>query len=94
MIYSDLLRAGLSGVRIPSGARNYPLFRKPRQLWCPVCLLFIGYRGTYTGVKRPGGKVDLSPPSSAEVKNEWSYASTPPVCIHESEKDFSFYTCM
>jgi len=29
------------------------------------------------GVKRPGREVDHSPPSSAEVKNEWSYTSTP-----------------
>jgi hypothetical protein len=28
-------------------------------------------------VKRPGLEVDHSPPSSAEVKNEWSYTSTP-----------------
>jgi hypothetical protein len=28
-------------------------------------------------VKRPGREADHSPPSSAEVKNEWSYASTP-----------------
>jgi hypothetical protein len=35
----------------------------------------------------PGGKLlrrgaDHSPPSSAEVKNAWSYASTPPVLFH------------
>jgi hypothetical protein len=28
------------------------------------------------GVKRPGRKADHSPPSSAEVKNTWSYTST------------------
>jgi hypothetical protein len=30
------------------------------------------------GVKRPGSEADYSPPSSAEVKNAWSYTSTPP----------------
>jgi hypothetical protein len=30
------------------------------------------------GVKRPGREVDHSPPSSAEVKNEWSYTSITP----------------
>jgi hypothetical protein len=34
------------------------------------------------GVKRPGREADHSPPSSVEVKNEWSYTSTPPVCLH------------
>jgi hypothetical protein len=29
------------------------------------------------GVKRPGREADLSPPSSAEVKNAWSYTCTP-----------------
>jgi hypothetical protein len=30
------------------------------------------------GVKRPGREADHSPPSSAEVKNAWSYTFTPP----------------
>jgi hypothetical protein len=34
------------------------------------------------GVKRPGREADNSPPSSAEVKNGWSYTSTPPIRIH------------
>jgi hypothetical protein len=29
-------------------------------------------------VKRPGNEADHSPPSSAEVKNAWSYTSTLP----------------
>jgi hypothetical protein len=32
--------------------------------------------------ERPGRKVDHSLPSSAEVKNAWSYTSTPPVRLH------------
>jgi hypothetical protein len=34
------------------------------------------------GIKRPGREADHSPPSSAEVKNAWSYTSTPPICLH------------
>jgi hypothetical protein len=37
----------------------------------------------------PGGKADgsgsdvkYSPPSSAEVKNEWRYTATPLICLH------------
>jgi hypothetical protein len=30
----------------------------------------------------PGGEADQSPPSSAEVKNAWSYTSTPPIRLH------------
>jgi hypothetical protein len=37
--------------------------------------------GTTTpGVKRPGREAGNSPPSSAKIKNEWSYTSTP--CLH------------
>jgi hypothetical protein len=31
------------------------------------------------GIKRPGCEADDSPPSSAEVKNAWSYILTPPI---------------
>jgi hypothetical protein len=34
------------------------------------------------GVKWPGHEADHSPSPSAKVKNEWSYTSTPPICLH------------
>jgi hypothetical protein len=34
------------------------------------------------GVKRPGREADHSLPSSAEIKNAWSYTSTFPVRLH------------
>jgi hypothetical protein len=34
------------------------------------------------GVKQPGREADHSLPSSAEVKNEWSHTSTPPIRLH------------
>jgi hypothetical protein len=34
------------------------------------------------GVKRLGREADQSPPSSAKVKNAWSYTSTPPTRFH------------
>jgi hypothetical protein len=33
-------------------------------------------------VKVPGREADHSPPSSAEVKNAWSYIPTPPVRLN------------
>jgi len=50
----------------------------PYQLWGPPRLLFNGYPGYYLGVNRPGRDVDHPPPSSVEVKNEWSCTSAPP----------------
>jgi len=34
------------------------------------------------GVKQPEREADHSPPSSAKVKNDWSYTSTPPRRLH------------
>jgi hypothetical protein len=48
---------------------------KPPLQWVPRALSF--------GAKRPGRKADHSPPSSAEVKNAWSYTSTPPIRLHD-----------
>jgi hypothetical protein len=44
-----------------------------------------------TGVKQLRYEVNHSPASSAEVKNEWSYSSNPPVCLHGIQRDtFTF----
>ena len=52
----------------------------------PLIHLFNGYRHYFRlggeVAKRPGRDVDLSPPSSAEAKNEWSYTSTLAIRIH------------
>jgi hypothetical protein len=42
----------------------------------------MGTGALFLGVKRPGREADHSPPSSAEVKNGWSYTSTPPIRLH------------
>ena len=41
----------------------------------PPSLLLIGYRRSFQGLKRPGRQTSPSPPSSAEVKNQWRYTS-------------------
>jgi hypothetical protein len=38
------------------------------------------------GVNRPVREADHSVPSSAEIKNEWSYTPTPPTCLHGVER--------
>jgi hypothetical protein len=44
---------------------------QPPIQWVPEAL--------FLGVKRTGRVADHSPPSSAEVKNVWSYTFTPPI---------------
>ena len=49
----------------------------PNGLWGPNSLLFKGYRGSFLEVKGPVCDIHQSPPSRVEVKNEWSYNSSP-----------------
>jgi hypothetical protein len=55
----------------------------------------MGTRDSFPGVKRPGRETDNSPPSSAEVKNAWSYTSTPQYVFMTwcsvKQRDFTFY---
>ena len=47
--------------------------------------------GSLPAVKRPGPELDHSLPSNAEVKNEWSCTSTPPIRLHGVDRDnFTF----
>jgi hypothetical protein len=60
---------------------------QPRIQWVPGALSL--------GVKRPGCEADHSPPSSAEVKNAWSYTSTPQYvfmawCLVKHRDNFTF----
>jgi hypothetical protein len=97
--YSARLRAGWSGVQIPeqlgisfftTTARPALRPTQPPLQWVPGALSPEG--------RRPGRETDHSPPSSAEVKNEWSYTSTPRIRLHgvvlsyEKHRDnFMFY---
>jgi hypothetical protein len=61
--------------------------KRPDSLLGPPGLLPNGYHGSLPLVKRPGREFDHSPPSSVEVKNEWSYTSTPPICLIYVDRD-------
>jgi hypothetical protein len=68
--YSAGLRAGWSEVRVLAGSgttasRQAVGPTQPPIQWVP--------RALSLGVKQPGHEADHSPPSNAEVKNEWSY---------------------
>lgn len=54
----------------------------------------MGDGGTLTPCKKlPQPDADHSPPSTADVKNEWNYISTPLSCIHIGHRD-NFTLCM
>ena len=52
------LRAGRSGVRIISGARDVSSPNRPDQHWDPPSFLYNGYQSSFLGVKRQVYEVD------------------------------------
>jgi len=83
------LWAGRYGVGIPVWTQDLSLLQN---LWGPPSPLFSGYRGSVPGVKRRARDVNNSHPSSTEVKNEWSYASTSVIRLHGVDREnFAFY---
>jgi len=59
-----------TAVRFQEGVNDPPPPpKRPDHLWDAPSLLFNAHRNGFT---------DHSPPSIVEVKNEWSYNSTPP----------------
>jgi hypothetical protein len=68
--------------KVHTGSGNTPL---------PLSFLFSGYLVSFLGIKNLEYEVDHSPPPNAEVKNEWSYTSTPPTCLHAMHRvNFAF----
>jgi hypothetical protein len=49
--------------------------------------------GLFLGARRPGLEVGPSPPSSAEIKNEWSCTSAPAICLRVMARDSKCYFC-
>jgi len=88
----------MTGVQFPAGAMlgcflfaitSRPVLRltQPPIQWVPRPLTPV--------IKRPGCDVDHSPPSGAEVKNAWSYTSTPQYffmvwCLVKHRNNFTF----
>jgi hypothetical protein len=57
----------------------------------------MGTGGSFSRGKRPGCETDNSPPSSAKVKNAWSYTSTPPIRLHGvvlTSEEGKLYLCL
>jgi hypothetical protein len=63
-------RGGLGIFLFTTASRKVLRPTQPPIQWAPGVLSL--------GVKRPGREANHSPPSSAEIKNAWSYTSTLP----------------
>jgi hypothetical protein len=80
------LRCALDDWGTISGMGNDGIFfsspPRPDRFWGQPRLPSSGCRSLTPGVKRPGREADHSPTSTAEIKNAWSYTSTPPIRLH------------
>ena len=84
--------AGRFRVRIPPEA-TFVSPKYPHKLCANPDSHSVGTGFLLRGVKLPGYAGDHSPPSSAEVKNEWSYTPIPPICLQGVDRDnFTFYS--
>jgi hypothetical protein len=58
------------------------------QLWGPPSLIFNRYCELFlSAIQLLGHEADCSHPSTAKVKNLWSYTSIPLTCLHDVHKD-------
>jgi hypothetical protein len=88
-----------SRVRFPSGAGIFSLHHSVQNgSGAHPASYLIGTTGSFLGSKELEREADHSPPSNAEVKNAWSYTSTPQYafmawCLvkHRDNFTFTFY---
>jgi hypothetical protein len=65
----------------PGRGRVFSFERCPDRIWGAHRLLFNGYRRSFLHVSRQRLEVERSHPSDDKVKNEWSYTSSPLLCL-------------
>jgi len=71
-------------VRLSNPSKCNRFFYSPQHLeWLwGSSTLFNEYQGHFLGVKQSGHEFIYSPSSNVKVKNEWSYTSPSPTCLH------------
>jgi hypothetical protein len=88
--HSDYAIRWLVGGTIPAGTRHFSpkptkpsvVPTQPPTLWVPTDI---------SRVKQSRCELDHKPPRSAQVKNEWSYTSNLPICLHGVDRDNSAF---
>ena len=85
---ASTLRALRSKVRTPIGIRDFYVFQNFQTgsgAHPPSYLMKTG--GFPRAKKLPRRAFNFSPPFRAMVRNEWSYISTPPICIYGADRE-------
>jgi hypothetical protein len=64
---------------------------RPYLFWGPQSLLFNAYRDSFIEM-RSRAEADRLPLCRAKVKNEWTYAPSPTLCLHGAVRDCALFT--
>lgn len=75
------------GYESRQGKETFLFYKKSRpspEIIHPVIQWVLGF---FLGVKRPECEINSSSLTSDEVRNDWSYTSTPLLCIHGVDRD-------
>ena len=75
------LRVGHCVVQVRAGERDLSSPKRPERRWGPLSPRLVCIVGCLPGIKRRRREVGHQSLSSAEVKNEWSYASASPHAV-------------
>ena len=94
-----VLRAGQSRVQIWTGTRHFSVLQNAQTFYGAHKLDDLCHQppihtvpGFFLAIRRMGHEVNHSSAPSIEVKNEWNYTSSPPICLHGTERDSFTFT--
>jgi hypothetical protein len=65
------------------------VLKRPDLLWGPPSIVFSGYLGSFLRERQTWYEAKHLPTSTAGVRNEWSYTSTPLIFPHDIDRDFT-----
>jgi hypothetical protein len=81
------------GFECQYGQEIFLFFRMSRPAVLPSQPPIQWVLGFFPGVERPGREVNHSPPSSDDVKNEWSFTYTDLICFRSVDKENFILHC-
>jgi len=74
-------------VQLLAGERDFSLLQNVQPGSRTHRASYTGVQGSFSRINQPGHESDHLPPSNTKVKNEWSYTSSPPLCLHDICRD-------
>lgn len=91
MVYRTPIGWTIRGLNTGRRKKFSLLQNQSNWFWGLSSILFNLYCGSFPAIKQLWRELDHSPPSGAQVKNEWSYTPTTPILLQGTNRDnFTF----